>query len=29
MYLNGELREDKEIYMQEPPRYEEGKGQVK
>jgi hypothetical protein len=29
MYLNGELGEDKEIYMQEPPRYEKGKGQVK
>jgi hypothetical protein len=29
MYLNGELREDEEIYMQELPRYEEGKGQVK
>jgi hypothetical protein len=29
MYLNGELGEDEEIYMQELPRYEEGKGQVK
>jgi hypothetical protein len=29
MYLNGELGEGEEIYMQEPPRYEEGKGQVK
>jgi hypothetical protein len=29
VYLNGELGEDKEIYMQEPPGYEEGKGQVK
>jgi hypothetical protein len=28
-YLNGELGEDEEIYMQEPPRYKEGKGQVK
>jgi hypothetical protein len=28
-YLNGELREAEEIYMQEPPGYEEGKGQVK
>jgi hypothetical protein len=28
-YLNGELRENSEIYMQELPRYEEGKGQVK
>jgi hypothetical protein len=29
VYLNGELGEDEEIYMQEPPRYKEGKGQVK
>jgi hypothetical protein len=29
MYLNGELGEDEEIYMQEPPGYKEGKGQVK
>jgi hypothetical protein len=28
-YLNGELGEDEEIYMQEPPGYKEGKGQVK
>jgi hypothetical protein len=29
MYLNRELGEDEEIYMQEPPGYKEGKGQVK
>jgi Reverse transcriptase (RNA-dependent DNA polymerase) len=28
-YLNGELDEDEEIYMQEPPGYEEGEGNVK
>jgi Reverse transcriptase (RNA-dependent DNA polymerase) len=28
-YLNGELGEDGEIYMQEQPRYKEGEGQVK
>jgi hypothetical protein len=28
-YLNRELGEGKEIYMQEPPGYKEGKGQVK
>jgi hypothetical protein len=29
VYLNGELGEDEEIYMQELPGYKEGKGQVK
>jgi len=29
-YLNGELKVDEEIYMQEPPRYETGEvGSVK
>ena len=29
MYLNGKLSEGEDIYMKEPPGYEEGDGSVK